>query len=87
LAIRRRWQDGKTARRQDGKAARRQGGKAARRQGRDYGDSRKLIADSGLSRIVCATPVCHTETLIMAIVNRISEQEYRELALSDSDRL
>jgi hypothetical protein len=25
--------------------------------------------------------------LIMAIVNRISEQEYRELALSDSDRL
>jgi hypothetical protein len=25
--------------------------------------------------------------LIMAILNRISEQEYRELALQDSDRL
>ena len=25
--------------------------------------------------------------LIMAIVNRISEQEYRELALDDADRL
>ena len=27
------------------------------------------------------------EALIMAIVNRISEQEYRELALNESDRL
>jgi Uma2 family endonuclease len=34
-----------------------------------------------------STPVFPAEALIVAIVNRISEQEYRELALNESDRL
>ena len=34
-----------------------------------------------------STLVFLAEMLIMAILNRISEQEYRELALQDSDRL
>src|SRR5215207_8478929 len=45
------------------------------------------MADSGLGTISHATPICEMEMLIVAIANRLSEQEYRELGLSESDRL
>jgi hypothetical protein len=71
-------------------------GKSRRASGQD--SSRVVPADEFALSLAIAprlpqeslpasTLVFPAEALIMAIVNRISEQEYREFALNEADRL